>query len=77
MTDGPLIWEPATVITQVNGPSFDGLPRSANLGVVVVQEDAPEPSDGALPSTGSDAGLLVWVLMLRASGGVLLATRRP
>jgi MYXO-CTERM domain-containing protein len=54
---------------QVNGISFDGLPRTANLGVVV----NPVPT---LPATGSDP-LGVWVLALALLGlGLILTVRR-
>jgi hypothetical protein len=55
---------------QVNGTSFDGLPRTANLGVVVT----PVPT--TLPAAGSDP-LGVWVLALALFGlGLILTARR-
>jgi hypothetical protein len=58
---------------QVNGTSFDGKPRSANLGVLVNPVAAP-----VLPSTGSDpAGLWVLAVSLFALGLILTARRRP
>ena len=63
---------------QVNGTSFDGKDRTANLGVVVRSAGAPSPESGALPATGGDTGLLVWVALLMVVGGVLVWTgRRP
>jgi LPXTG-motif cell wall-anchored protein len=58
---------------QVNGTSFDGKPRTANLGVLVNPVAAP-----VLPSTGSDPAAL-WVLAasLLALGLVLTTRRRP
>jgi hypothetical protein len=57
---------------QVNGISFDGLPRTANLGVVV----NALPASTTLPATGSDP-LGVWVLALALLGlGVILTVRR-
>jgi LPXTG-motif cell wall-anchored protein len=57
---------------QVNGTSFDGKARTANLGVLVAPEGVPTPLPGVLPATGSDAGLLVWVMLLTAVGGALV-----
>lgn len=58
---------------QVNGTSFDGLPRSANLGVIV-----NPPGGLTLPVSGGDPNLAPWMLLLLASGGllVLLSRRR-
>jgi MYXO-CTERM domain-containing protein len=57
---------------QVNGISFDGLPRTANLGVVV----NALPASTTLPATGSDP-LGVWVLALALLGlGLILTARR-
>jgi hypothetical protein len=57
---------------QVNGISFDGLPRTANLGVVV--NALPTPT--TLPATGSDP-LGLWVLALALFGlGLTLTVRR-
>jgi LPXTG-motif cell wall-anchored protein len=58
---------------QVNGTSFDGKPRSANLGVLVNPVAAP-----VLPATGGDpAGLWVLSASLFALGMILVARRRP
>lgn len=63
---------------QVNGTSFDGKERTASLGVVVRAASAPNPLTGELPTTGGDAGLLVWVVLLMVLGGALVAVgRRP
>jgi hypothetical protein len=59
---------------QVNGISFDGLPRTANLGVVVNALSAPT----TLPATGSDPlGLWVLALALLGLGLILTVRRRP
>jgi LPXTG-motif cell wall-anchored protein len=58
---------------QVNGTSFDGKPRTANLGVLVNPVVAP-----VLPATGSDpAGMWVLAASLLALGLILTARRRP
>jgi LPXTG-motif cell wall-anchored protein len=55
---------------QVNGTSFDGSPRTANLGVLV------NPAAASLPATGADL-LAVWVLAAALMGlGLLLARGR-
>jgi hypothetical protein len=57
---------------QVNGISFDGLPRTANLGVVV----NALPASTTLPATGSDP-LGLWVLAIALFGlGLILTVRR-
>jgi hypothetical protein len=57
---------------QVNGTSFDGRPRTANLGVLV------SPGAVTLPSTGSDpAGLWVLSVSLLMLGLILTVRRRP
>jgi hypothetical protein len=61
---------------QVNGTSFDGKPRTANLGVVVNPGAAPAPGPGVLPATGGDAGVLVWVVLLTLLGGALVVAGR-
>jgi len=58
---------------QVNGTSFDGKRRSANLGVLVNPAVVP-----TLPATGSDpAGLWVLSVSLFALGMILVVRRRP
>jgi LPXTG-motif cell wall-anchored protein len=57
---------------QVNGTSFDGVPRTANLGVLV-NPAAPTPSDGVLPTTGSNTTEL-WIIALTLLGGGLVLT---
>ena len=61
---------------QVNGTSFDGLPRTANLGVIVNPTAAPTPGGGdVLPATGSGATPL-WLLALALLGAGLVVTGR-
>jgi hypothetical protein len=55
---------------QVNGTSFDGRQRTVNLGVLV------NASGVSLPATGSDAGVLVWALVLVVVGVTLVAVTR-
>jgi hypothetical protein len=64
--------ENGTHTLQVNGTSADGKARTANLGVLVSPEGVPTPLPGRLPATGSDAGLLTWVLLFTALGGALV-----
>lgn len=69
---------------QVNGTSFDGKARSANLGVEVkappsqVSTTVPTPDVVALPATGSDgmSPVVWWALVLAALGGLIATTRR-
>lgn len=67
--------DPGLHTLQVNGTSFDGLPRSANLGVRVLPGEAPAPGPGALPATGTDSAPL-WLLALVLLGAGLVATSR-
>jgi len=65
---------------QVNGTSFDGVARSANLGVVVAPAALPVPGDGVLPSTGGTTNGVTWAVLLLALGAVVLTAasrRRP
>ena len=57
---------------QVNGTSFDGLPRSANLGVIV----NPPGGGLTLPTTGSDSTPMPWVLAFLALGAILVLVGR-
>jgi LPXTG-motif cell wall-anchored protein len=60
---------------QVNGTSFDGVMRSANLGVIVTER--PAPGDAVLPSTGANGSMAsAWALVMLAIGGLLVITRR-
>lgn len=68
--------ETGTHTLQVNGTSFDGKARTANLGVVVSPEGMPMSMPDQLPATGSDAGLLEWMIVLSALGGMLLLASR-
>lgn len=68
--------ETGTHTLQVNGTSFDGEPRTANLGVVVTPAATPAPQPDSLPSTGQNLTGLVWGLALMAAGALLLAGRR-
>lgn len=61
---------------QVNGTSFDGTARTANLGVLVSPAGAPTVFPGSLPAAGSDAGWLVWVMLLTSVGGALVWANR-
>jgi len=64
---------------QVNGTSFDGRSRTANLGVLVSPEGVPSPLPTVLPATGSgvDLSLFAWVMLLTSLGGALVwVTRR-
>jgi hypothetical protein len=65
---------------QVNGTSFDGRDRTANLGVTVDPdpEAIPLPTTDVLPATGSDHGLVMWFVFILALGVALVVmTRRP
>lgn len=67
--------ETGTHTLQVNGTSFDGKPRTANLGVVVTPAAVPSP--GVLPATGTNnSNMVIWGWALLAGGALLLATRR-
>jgi LPXTG-motif cell wall-anchored protein len=60
---------------QVNGTSFDGVMRSANLGVIVTER--PAPGDAVLPSTGANGSMAsAWALVMLAIGGLLVIVRR-
>jgi LPXTG-motif cell wall-anchored protein len=62
---------------QVNGTSFDGVMRSANLGVIVTEPNATAPIDALLPSTGANGSMAsAWALVILALGGLLLIARR-
>jgi hypothetical protein len=60
---------------QVNGTSFDGLPRTANLGVIV-NPAAPTSGDGALPVTGSNTTRLWIIALTLLGGGLVISTSR-
>jgi hypothetical protein len=62
---------------QANGYSFDNLPRSANLGIVVVDNQEPSPIVNALPEAGlSAAHLSVLSALLTLIGAITLIARR-
>jgi LPXTG-motif cell wall-anchored protein len=63
---------------QANGFSFDNVPRSANLGIVVVDNaPAPTPGSTALPATGTTTGTVaLWAALLTLIGGIILTARR-
>jgi LPXTG-motif cell wall-anchored protein len=62
---------------QTNGFSFDNVPRSANLGIVVVDNLAPTPGPTALPATGTNTtNLALWAALLALLGGITLTARR-
>ena len=62
---------------QANGFSFDNVPRSANLGIVVVDTTAaPTPVPTALPATGTTRNGALWAAMLIAAGIALIAPAR-
>ncbi len=64
---------------QANGISFDNVPRSANLGIIVVDNNAlPTPGPTTLPATGtSNTTPITWALTLLAAGLTLITgTRR-
>jgi LPXTG-motif cell wall-anchored protein len=62
---------------QVNGTSFDGVPRSANLGVLVSTVGVPAPDSNHLPATGSDLLWLMTVALALISAGAISVSRRP
>jgi hypothetical protein len=75
----PLEGVPAGVHTlQVNGFSFDGNNRTANLGVIVGELSAPTPSPTTLPAAGASAMQLsmLALLLLGVAGMIGLARRR-
>jgi hypothetical protein len=60
---------------QVNGTSFDGLPRTANLGVLVTAPPVATPA--TLPATGITTHHQ-WALLLLSLGALLaILSRRP
>ena len=62
---------------QVNGTSFDGVMRSANLGVFVTEPNATAPIEALLPSAGVNGSMAsAWALVTLALGGLLLIARR-
>ena len=61
---------------QVNGTSFDGVPRSANLGVVVAPAATPSPSADELPRTGGDMRVPVIMAVVLLAAGLTLLSRR-
>ena len=75
----PLEGVPVGVHTlQVNGFSFDGNNRTANLGVIVGELSAPTPSPTTLPAAGASAMQLsiLALLLLGVAGMIGLARRR-
>jgi hypothetical protein len=70
---------PGTHTLQVNGTSFDGKPRTANLGVLLAPEGAPTPLPGVLPSTGVHPAMFLWVALFTSVGTALVwvSRRRP
>ncbi len=62
---------------QVNGTSFDGKPRTANLGVVVNPGQVPAPGPGVLPATGGDTASLLLITLLLLGAGAVVLGRRP
>jgi len=68
--------EPGLHTLQANGFSFDNVPRSANLGIVVVDQAAPAPASGQLPATGSGDSTVMWGAGLLALGALLLGRAR-
>ena len=61
---------------QANGYSFDNLPRSANLGIVVVDSNVPTRTPTALPATGSGDSSVTLAVGVLALGALLLAVTR-
>jgi len=61
---------------QVNGTSFDGRDRTANLGVLVRPGESPDPTPAVLPSTGRDLVALDLAVVLLLGGGLLMAVGR-
>ncbi len=65
---------------QANGTSFDNLPRSANVGIVVIDNTVPTPAPTALPATGSTTSGATFGAVLLILGAVLIwggRRRRP
>lgn len=65
---------------QTNGMTVDDRVRSANAAIGVASETAPTPSDGQLPSTGTESTTTLVVVMLLLAAGLaamITATRRP
>ncbi len=62
---------------QANGTSFDGVARSANLGVLVNPAALPTPAAGELPSTGSNATPMVLLALVLLGFGAVAVGRRP
>jgi LPXTG-motif cell wall-anchored protein len=62
---------------QANGFSFDNVPRSANLGIVVVDTAAPTPGPTALPATGTNtSSIALWAALLALLGAITVTARR-
>ena len=62
---------------QANGTSFDNVPRSANLGIIVIDNTAaPTPAPTALPATGGTNNGTLWAATLIAAGIALIAPAR-
>jgi LPXTG-motif cell wall-anchored protein len=62
---------------QVNGTSVDGKPRTANIGVHVIPQQAPTPGDGGtLPATGSDTIPIALTAVVLLGLGLVAVTRR-
>jgi len=61
---------------QANGFSFDNVPRSANLGIVVVDNTGSTPGPGSLPAAGSNASTALLGLALLALGTLIVGARR-
>lgn len=61
---------------QVNGISFDGVPRSANLGVIVNPAAPPTPGPAQLPATGRNTWPVAVVALVLVISGTVLVTRR-
>lgn len=62
---------------QANGISADDVPRSANLGIVVVDPVMPEPSPVELPRTGGRGWVLTtWAWLLGGLGLMVVGVRR-
>ena len=61
---------------QANGFSFDNLPRSANLGIVVTDDPEPATDGGHLPNTGSGDSSATVAVGVLALGALLLAVSR-
>lgn len=69
---------PGVHTLQANGVSADNVPRSASLGIVVTDVDAPDPDVVALPATGLDAtprALALMALVLLSLGAVVVSRR--